>query len=142
MYLFIKSIHIIAFTAWMAGMFYLPRIFVYHSEKNLDRKTYEKFNIMENKLLRIIMNPAMILTWIFGFILVFYEGNYNLELWLIIKILLVLIMSAMHGFFSFCHKQFIKCSNTFSHKFFRLVNEVPTVLLIAIIFLVIFGPNY
>ena len=82
MYLFIKSIHIIAFTAWMAGMFYLPRLFVYHSEKKLDVKTYKKFLVMEKKLIRIIMTPAMITTWLLGIILLIINSTY-LELWII-----------------------------------------------------------
>ena len=88
-YLFIKAIHIISFTAWMAGMFYLPRIFVYHSERKLEKSTYEKFLIMEKKLIRIIMTPAMIATWLLGFALILI--NNHVETWLLIKIFFFLI---------------------------------------------------
>ena len=97
LYLFIKALHIISFTAWMAGMFYLPRIFVYHSEKKLNVATYEKFLVMERKLIKIIMTPAMIVTWLLGFILILV-GN-SIEFWILIKILFVILMSACHGFF-------------------------------------------
>ena len=79
-YLIIKSLHIISFTAWMAGMFYLPRIFVYHSEKNIDKSTYNKFLVMEKKLIKIIMNPALILTWLFGTLLILFNNYNSLEL--------------------------------------------------------------
>ena len=141
-YLIIKSLHIISFTAWMAGMFYLPRIFVYHSEKNIDKKTHNKFLIMERKLIKIIMNPALIFTWIFGILLILYNNYTSLELWLVIKLILVFLMSAMHGFFSYCHRLFLKNQNNYSPKFFRYVNEVPTIFFIIIVFLVIFQSNY
>ena len=141
MYLFIKSIHIIAFTAWMAGMFYLPRLFVYHSEKNLDVKTYEKFLVMEKKLIRVIMTPAMITTWLLGIILLIINSIY-LELWIIVKIFFVILMSACHGFFVKCYKQFHNKKNIHTDKFFRIINEVPTFLLAVIVFLVVFKPTF
>ena len=141
-YLIIKSLHIISFTAWMAGMFYLPRIFVYHSENSLNDETYQKFLIMQRKLIRIIMTPAMLSTWLFGILLCLYNTNYLTELWLIVKIFLVLVLSATHGFFVRCYKNFLINKNTYGHKFFRIVNEIPTILLIAIVFLVIFGPSF
>ena len=95
-YLFIKAIHIISFTAWMAAMFYLPRIFVYHSNKKLDKNTYKKFLIMEKKLINIIMTPAMLATWLLGFALILI--NSGIELWLLVKIFFVILMSACHGF--------------------------------------------
>ena len=140
-FLVIKSLHIISFTAWMAGMFYLPRIFVYHSEKNLDEKMYLKFIIMEKRLIKIIMNPAMILTWILGILLIYQNPNYIFELWLQIKVLLVLAMSGTHGFYISCYKKFLLNNNKYNHKFYRFINEVPTILLIFIIFLVVFGTN-
>ncbi len=140
-YLFIKSLHIISFTAWMAGMFYLPRIFVYHSEKKLDKKTYYKFLIMEKKLIRIIMTPAMIVTWILGFLLIVLNGSL-IESWLIIKIFFVILMSGTHGFYVYCFKNFQNNKNKFTDKFFRLINEIPTLLLIIIVFLVIFRPTF
>ena len=140
-YLFLKSIHIIAFTAWMAGMFYLPRLFVYHSEKKLDVNTYKKFLVMEKKLIRIIMTPAMIVTWLLGIILLFINNSY-LELWAIVKVFFVVLMSACHGFFVKCYKQFYNKKNIYNDKFFRKINEVPTFLLIVIVFLVVFKPTF
>ena len=139
-YLFIKTIHIIAFTAWMAGMFYLPRIFVYHSEKKLNVATYKKFLIMEKKLIKIIMTPAMIITWLLGFALILI--NNSIELWILIKILFVILMSACHGFFIMCYKNFYNKRNKYNDKFFRIINEVPTFLLVVIVSLVVFKPSF
>ena len=139
-YLFIKAIHIISFTAWMAGMFYLPRIFVYHSEKRLDINTYNKFLIMEKKLINIIMTPAMLATWLLGFILILIYDS--IELWVLIKIFFVVLMSACHGFFIKCYKNFYNKKNKYDDKFFRIVNEIPTFLLVVIVFLVIFKPSF
>ena len=139
-YLFIKALHIISFTAWMAGMFYLPRIFVYHSEKKLDIVTYEKFLIMEKKLIKIIMTPAMLSTWLFGFVLMLI-GN-SAELWVLIKTFFVILMSACHGFFIKCYKDFYNKKNKYNDKFFRIINEVPTFLLVVIVFLVVFKPSF
>ena len=140
LYLFIKAIHIISFTAWLAGMFYLPRIFVYHSEKKLNINTYSKFLIMEKKLIKLIMTPAMLATWLLGFALILI--NDNLELWVLIKIFFVILMSACHGFFIKCYKDFYNKKNKYSDKFFRIVNEVPTFLLTVIVFLVVFKPSF
>ena len=140
-YLAIKSIHIISFTAWMAGMFYLPRLFVYHSEKNLDIHTYEKFLIMEKKLIKIIMTPAMIITWLLGFFLLLFN-DYSIEFWLLIKVFFVVLMSACHGFFVNCYKKFNNKENKYSSKFFRIINEIPTILLVIIVFLVVFKPSF
>ena len=139
-YLFIKAIHIISFTAWMAAMFYLPRIFVYHSEKKININTYNKFLVMEKKLIKIIMTPAMITTWLFGFALILI--NNHVETWLLIKIFLVVLMSAFHGFFIKCYKDFYNKKNKYYDKFFRIINEVPTLLLLAIVFLVVFKPSF
>ena len=139
-YLFIKAIHIISFTAWMAGMFYLPRIFVYHSEKKLDIKTYNKFLIMEKKLIKIIMTPAMLATWFLGLALILI--NNNIEFWVLVKIFLVVLMSACHGFLIKCYKDFYYKKNKYNNKFFRMINEVPTILLIFIVFLVVFKPSF
>tara|TARA_X000000950_G_C13782482_1_gene605738 strand:- start:293 stop:736 length:444 start_codon:yes stop_codon:yes gene_type:complete len=140
-YLLIKSLHIISFTAWMAGMFYLPRIFVYHSEKKLDINTYNKFLIMERKLIKIIMNPAMIITWVFGLLLILLNSNL-IETWLLFKIFFVILMSATHGFYAYCFKQFYNNKNKYNSRFFRFINEIPTVLLIVIVFLVVFRPIF
>jgi putative membrane protein len=140
MYLFIKAIHIVSFTAWMAGMFYLPRIFVYHSEKKLDIRTYNKFLIMEKKLIKIIMTPAMLATWFLGLALILI--NNNIEFWILIKIFFVILMSACHGFLIKCYKDFYYKKNKYNNKFFRMINEVPTILLIFIVFLVVFKPSF
>ena len=140
LYLFIKAIHIISFTAWMAGMFYLPRIFVYHSEIKLDTSTYKKFLIMEKKLIKIIMTPAMLTTWLLGIVLILI--NNRIEFWVLIKIFFVLLLSACHGFFIKCYKDFYNKENKYSHKFFRIINEVPTLLLVVIVFLAIFKPPF
>ena len=139
-YLFIKVLHIISFTAWMAGMFYLPRIFVYHSEKKLDVATYEKFLIMEKKLIKIIMTPAMLSTWLFGFVLILISNS--TELWVLIKTFFVILMSACHGFFIKCYKGFYNKKNKYNDKFFRIINEIPTFLLVVIVFLVVFKPSF
>ena len=139
-YLFIKALHIISFTAWMAGMFYLPRIFVYHSEKKLDVATYEKFLIMEKKLIKIIMTPAMLSTWLFGFVLILISNS--TELWVLIKTFFVILMSACHGFFIKCYKGFYNKKNKYNDKFFRIINEIPTFLLVIIVFLVVFKPSF
>ena len=139
-YLFIKAVHIISFTAWMAGMFYLPRIFVYHSEKKLDINTYRKFLIMEKKLIKIIMTPAMLATWLLGFALILISNN--IEVWVLFKIIFVILMSACHGFFIKCYKDFYNRTNKHSDKFFRIVNEIPTILLTIIVLLVVFKPSF
>lgn len=138
-YLFIKALHIISFTAWMAGMFYLPRIFVYHSEKKLDIRTYKKFLIMEKKLIKIIMTPAMLSTWLLGFALILISNS--VELWILIKTFFVLLLSACHGFFISCYKDFYNKRNKYNDKFFRIINEIPTFLFVVIVFLVVFKPS-
>ena len=141
-YLLFKSLHLIAVISWMAGLLYLPRIFVYHSEKNIDKNTYNKSLIMEKKLIKIIMNPALISTWLFGILLILSNNYSNLELWLILKLIFVFLMSGAHGFFSYCHKLFLKNQNNHSPKFYRYINEVPTILFVVIVFLVILKPTY
>lgn len=140
-YLLFKSLHIISFTAWMAGMFYLPRLFVYHSNKGLDVQTYKQFLIMERKLIKIIMTPAMIITWVFGLLLILV-ADYTFEPWLLMKIFLIFLLSASHGFFIYCFKLFNNNKNNYSDRFFRLINEIPTILLIIIVFLVVFKPTF
>ena len=136
------SVHIISFTAWMAGMFYLPRLFVYHSQKDVGTDSSETFKIMERKLLKIIMNPAMISTWVFGFLLIGHIGfEIMLELWLQIKLLLVLFMSGCHGFFAKIVINFENDQRDRSQKFYRYINELPTILFIIIIIMAIFKPN-
>ena len=139
-YLLFKSSHLIAVISWMAGLLYLPRIFVYHSEaKSNDVKSV--FKIMERRLFVYIMNPAMILSWLFGLILIHSIGLQSFgELWLIAKTLLVSSLTFYHFFLFNCLKNFSFDRNEYSPKFFRIINEVPTILLIIIIFLVVFKP--
>ena len=140
-YLLFKSIHLIAVISWMAGLLYLPRIFVYHAEtvNNEDKK--QTFILMEKRLFFYIMNPAMILSWLFGILLIHSIGvetfNY---LWLQIKLGMVLILSSYHFFLFQCLKNFSEDSSKYSPKFYRIINEVPTLLLIGIIFIVVFKP--
>ena len=135
------SLHIISVIAWMAGMLYLPRLFVYHTTKEVGSESSETFKIMERRLLKLIINPAAVFSYIFGFALIYSTGIENLgQTWLQIKILLVLAMSGLHGYFAKLTKEFEDDKRTKSHKFYRIINELPTVLLIIIIFLVIFKP--
>ena len=139
-YLLFKSLHLIAIISWMAGLLYLPRIFVYHSETKSD-EVKKTFKIMERRLFVYIMNPAMILSWLFGLILIHSIGLQSFgEFWLIAKTLLVLSLTFYHFFLFNCLKNFSSDRNEYSPKFFRIINEVPTILLIIIIFLVVFKP--
>ena len=143
-YLLFKSIHLIAVISWMAGLLYLPRIFVYHSESIVNKKSEDlvsTFKIMERKLYFYIMNPAMILSWIFGLLLLHSIGLESLkEFWLITKLILVTSLTLYHLFLFVCLKKFNENKNQYSSKFFRFINEAPTILLIAIIFIVVFKP--
>tara|TARA_B100000029_G_scaffold494907_1_gene559250 strand:+ start:1325 stop:1759 length:435 start_codon:yes stop_codon:yes gene_type:complete len=140
-YLTLKSLHLIAVISWMAGLLYLPRIFVYHEENKDNLKTSETFKIMERKLYFYIMMPAMILSWIFGLLLIGNIGFGQLtNIWLQIKLILVIILTGYHIFLGACLKKFYNNSNTFSSRFYRIFNEVPTILLILIVFIVIFKP--
>ena len=140
-YLIFKSLHIIAVISWMAGLLYLPRIFVYHVENNHEKKISSVFKVMEKKLYFYIMTPAMILSWLFGIALLHYLGiDQALQFWLKAKILLVVILTLYHLYLGKCLKDFAIDINKRSSKFFRIFNEVPTILLILIIFVVIFKP--
>ena len=140
-YLLFKSIHLIAVISWMAGLLYLPRIFVYHAETHNNEDKNNTFKIMERRLFFYIMNPAMLLSWIFGLLLLHSIGLESLkEFWLITKLILVISLTTYHFFLFFCLKGFSNNQNNYSPKFFRFINEVPTVLLIAIIFIVVFKP--
>ena len=139
-YLIFKALHLIAVISWMAGLLYLPRIFVYHSETNKN-EVKETFKIMERRLFLYIMNPAMILSWLFGFLLLHSIGLQSLkEPWLIAKLILVVSLTFYHFFLFNCLKKFSTDKNDHSSRFFRIINEVPTVFLIVIIFIVIFKP--
>ena len=140
-YLLLKSLHLIAFISWMAGLLYLPRIFVYHVENLEKRETTDVFEIMEKRLYFYIMRPAMILTWLFGITLIYIIGFEIFSyLWLQIKLILVILMSIYHEYLGKCLKSLKSRTNMKSSKFFRTINEIPTVLLIFIVFIIIFKP--
>ena len=138
-YLWLKSLHVIAVIAWMAGMLYLPRLFVYHCEAERGSKQSETFKVMERRLLRAIMNPAMIVTWVVGLWLM-WAGGFLSSGWMHGKLLLVVAMSARHGFLSRWVRAFATDQNLHSQKFYRFINEVPTLLMIFIVILVIVKP--
>ena len=143
-YLLFKSIHLIAVISWMAGLLYLPRIFVYHSEavqNNKSEDLIETFKVMERRLLIYIMNPAMILSWIFGVLLIHTIGLDNFGFfWLQLKLVFVIILTIYHFFLFQCLKKFAENTNAFSPRFYRIINEIPTLLLIGIILVVVFKP--
>jgi len=141
-YLTFKALHLIAVISWMAGLLYLPRIFVYHSETKIDNKEQsETFKLMEKRLYFYIMNPAMILSWVFGVLLIYTQGQESLDfLWMKVKLGLVTILTAYHFYLLAILKDFQLDNNTKNSKFFRIINEVPTILLITIIFVVVFKP--
>lgn len=138
-YLVIKAFHVMAVIAWMAGLFYLPRLFVYHAEAEKGSATSETFKIMERRLLRAIMNPAMILVWVLGSWLA-YESGAWMQLWFQLKFFFVCILTIFHHYLGRWRKDFEADRNERSARFFRIANEVPTVLMIAIILLVILQP--
>ena len=139
-YLLFKSLHLIAVISWMAGLLYLPRIFVYHSENNNEVIT-NVFKKMERKLFYYIMTPAMILSWLFGLILIHEIGFDQLtSLWLQLKLILVLLLTIYHFYLGLLLNQFKLDQNKNTSKFYRYINEIPTLLLILIIFIVIFKP--
>jgi protoporphyrinogen IX oxidase len=132
------AFHIISFTAWMAGMFYLPRLYVYHCQTTPGTAESERFKVMEVKLLRMIINPAMIATYIFGTLLILTPGAVNWHAaWWWTKIVCVLLMTGFHGALSRWRRDFLNDRNTRSEKFYRMVNEIPTVLFIIIVLVVV-----
>ena len=140
-YFLFKSLHLISVISWMAGLLYLPRIFVYHAENSDDRKISDVFKIMEKKLYYYIMTPAMILSWIFGLLLIHSIGFQQLgQTWMVLKIIFVILLTLYHFYLGKTLNQFKFDQNTHSHKFYRLINEIPTILLILIVFVVIFKP--
>ena len=139
-YLLFKSLHLIAVISWMAGLLYLPRIFVYHSENNNEIIT-SVFKTMERKLFYYIMTPAMVLSWLFGLILIHEVGFDQLaSLWLKLKLILVLFLTVYHFYLGSLLNQFKLDQNKKSSKFYRYINEIPTLLLILIVFVVVFKP--
>jgi putative membrane protein len=138
-YLWLKAVHVVAVISWMAGMLYLPRLFIYHCGAAPGSETSETFKVMERRLLRVIINPAMIVTWVLGLWLAWQGGHFAAG-WLHAKLALVLGMSGVHGFFSAAARRFAEDRNTTPARQWRLWNEVPTVLMIGIVILVIVKP--
>ena len=140
-YLLFKSIHLIAVISWMAGLLYLPRIFVYHSQNNNQQIISDVFKVMERKLFFYIMTPAMILSWLFGLLLIHEIGFQQLgQTRMILKLIFVILLTIYHLYLGRILGEFKLDLNTHSHKFFRFINEIPTLLLILIIFVVVFKP--
>ena len=140
-YLLFKSLHLISVISWMAGLLYLPRIFVYHAQNNFEKKISEIFKVMERKLYFYIMTPAMVLSWLFGLLLIQSIGYNQLgQTWMVFKLIFVLILTIYHFYLGGILNNFRLNNNKRSHKFYRYINEIPTILLILIIFVVIFKP--
>jgi len=139
MYDWLKAVHVIAIIAWMAGMLYLPRLFVYHCGTPAGSELSETFKLMERRLLKVIINPAMILSWILG-VWLGVAGGWFSSGWLSLKLVLVLALSALHGFYVRWVRDFARDQNRHSARFYRIVNEVPTVLLIGIVILAVVKP--
>ena len=141
LYLLFKSLHLIAVISWMAGLLYLPRIFVYHVENFQKKEATEVFEIMEKRLYNYIMRPAMLLSWLLGIILVLIIGIESFSfLWLQIKIVLIVLLTIYHEYLGKCIRLLKSGENEKSSKFYRIINEIPTVLLIFIVFIIIFKP--
>ena len=138
-YLWIKALHIIALIAWMAGMLYLPRLYVYHCETEPGSAESERFKLMERRLLRLIVNPAMIATWIFGLTLA-WAGELWSQGWLHAKLTLLVLMQIVHACFSRWRRDFAADRNRRPARFYRIMNEVPTLLLIGIVILAVVKP--
>jgi putative membrane protein len=139
LYLWLKAFHFIAIFAWMAGLFYLPRLFVYHADAEKGSVQSETFKVMEGRLLRIIMNPAMILTWVFGLSLAYVTGAWS-DGWLHAKLLLVIAMTAFHMWLAARRRRFAEDANTTPARTYRMANELPTLLMIGIVILAVLKP--
>ena len=140
-YLLFKSLHLIAVVSWMAGLLYIPRIFVYHAENKVKKLVTDVFEVMEKRLFFYIMRPAMIFTWVFGLILIYLNGiEIFSQIWMQIKIVLVILLSAYNDYLGRCIVSLKNSTNTKTAKFFRIINEIPTVILIIVVFLAIFKP--
>lgn len=141
-YLLAKTLHLVSLISWMAGMLYLPRLYVYHAEAKIGSDASEMLKVMERKLLRFIMNPAMIATWGFGIWLIVITGYGapGTGGWIHAKIVLVLALSGLHGWFARTRKRFAADERPHNHKFFRIINEVVTILMVIIVALVVFKP--
>jgi putative membrane protein len=139
MVLLVKALHVVSVIAWMAGMLYLPRLFVYHAETARGSEASETFKIMERRLLKAIINPAMILVFLTGFILVYLTGDWR-EGWWQAKFILVLGLAGLHGYFSHCVRGFAEDANERPARFYRILNEAPTMLMILIVVLAVVKP--
>ena len=140
-YLLFKSLHLIAVISWMAGLLYLPRIFVYHVENKEKKDATKIFEVMEKRLFFYIMRPAMIFTWIFGLILIYLNGiEIFSQIWMQLKFILIILLSIFHEYLGRCLYSLKNNTNTKSSKYFRIINEIPTILLILVVFIVIFKP--
>lgn len=139
-YLWVKSLHLMAVISWMAGLFYLPRLFVYHADAERGSELSETFKIMERKLLRFIMNPAMIVTWLAGGAMLWADSSLMQQGWMHAKLTLVVLMTLYHHALGKWRKAFLADANAHSHKFYRKINEIPTILMIGIVILVIVKP--
>jgi protoporphyrinogen IX oxidase len=138
---YIKAFHVIAIIAWMAGLLYLPRLFVYHAASKTGSEQSETFKVMEQRLLRLITTPAMLASWAFGLILAFAGViDWSRDGWFHLKLVLVLLLSAYHGCLAMWTKDFALDRNTRSPRFYRIANEIPTLLMIGIVILVIVRP--
>jgi putative membrane protein len=137
----LKALHVIAVIAWMAGMLYLPRLFVYHAATEVGSESSETFKVMERKLLRIIVNPAMLATWVFGLLLAGTPGLINWAMgFMWVKLGAVIVLSGVHGYFARCVRQFREDKRVHPQRFYRMINEVPTVLMILIVIMIIVKP--
>ncbi|MDA9650766.1 protoporphyrinogen oxidase HemJ [Candidatus Pelagibacter sp.] len=140
-YLLFKSLHLIAVVSWMAGLLYLPRIFVYHVENSEKKQATDIFEVMEKRLYFYIMRPAMVLTWLFGIILIYISGiEVFTQLWMQLKFISVILLTIFHEYLGKCYYSIKNNVNSKSAKYFRIINEIPTILLILIVFIVIFKP--
>jgi len=137
---YLKAFHIIAVIAWMAGLLYLPRLFVYHAESAKGSPQSETFKIMEGRLLKYITTPAMVVSWVLGLYLAFSVVNWSADGWFHLKLVLVLLLSAYHGALAKWTKQFAREQNTHSPRFYRVANEIPTLLMIGIVILAVVRP--
>ncbi|MGL5138568.1 MAG: protoporphyrinogen oxidase HemJ [Beijerinckiaceae bacterium] len=140
MYLWLKALHIVAVISWMAGLLYLPRLMVYHAVAAPGSELSETLKVMEHRLLRFIMTPAMMISWIVGFYLAFAHVGFAGNVWLHVKLLLVIAMSASHGFMARWVREFAEDRNTRPQRFYRIANEVPTLLMLGIVVLAVVKP--
>jgi putative membrane protein len=142
LYLYVKAFHVISIIAWMAGLLYLPRLFVYHAYADVGSQQSETFKLMEKRLLRYIMNPAMIASWIFGLLLLGYYGviNWSVDIWFHVKFLLVIILTGYHMVLARWRRLLAQDQNPHSAKFYRVMNEVPTVIMVVVVILAVARP--